>query len=94
MNKLLTNLAILAVVIVGGRYVVNIWSASRFMDHVNQCHAELHIGDRIHRPMSHDESEAMYAEFEKCVGDRSNFLDARFNKGALRAYIDALKTDR
>jgi len=93
MKKLITNLLVLVAVFFGVRFVLNIWTASRFMEHTNECHAELHIGERIHQAMSAEQSNAMYAEFEKCIADRSNFPDLMMQKATIKAYIEALKED-
>ena len=93
MNKIFTNIVIVVVTFMALKFAFTLWAGQRFMQHSNECHAELHIGEKIHQPMGPDARNALFNEFQKCIEGRSNFVELLFVRGAIEAYIDDLKKD-
>ena len=94
MKGIFSALVLLAVAYYGGRFLVGTVLARDLMAHLNECHSELHLKDRINAPLSAPQIDALYDEWGGCVKGRSNFIDRIFGSKLVETSMDALREDR
>lgn len=82
MKSIVVNLVVVLALLLGGRFVLNVLTAKRLMDHYNACHTELRVEAR--RSAGDD---GVFDELDRCVKDRSNFVDLFFQKKTIEAMI-------
>jgi hypothetical protein len=85
-----TVIGVLAFLYVGN-IAVHLTLGKRLMDHMNDCHTELHIGERLKSGDEQERSKA-YDEYGQCVIDNSAFFDKwYFGKDVIAKLMDEMK---
>ena len=91
MRKLITNLVIVGVLVLGARFALNLVFMKRFLEQFDDCHAELHIGARLKAASTDVEVDAVLAEYRSCVKGKGNALDSLVNGKRIDETIAAVK---
>ena len=60
MKGIISTLVSLVVAFYVGRFLVDIQLAHDLMSHLNECHEELHLKDRINAPLSESEIDCVF----------------------------------
>ena len=94
MKQILSTLVSLAVVFYAGRFILDMTLARDLMSHLNQCHEDLHVKDRINAPMSESAIDTLYDEWGQCANQKSNFIDRTFGNKLVADAMQGMREDR
>jgi len=94
MKKLISTLVSLVVAFYAARFLVDLTLARDLMSHMNQCHEELHLKDRINTSLSESEIDALFADWGGCVKSKSNIIDRVFGSKLIDSAMDGMRDDR
>ena len=93
MLKWAATIIVLVALVYFGNIALHLIMGKRMMDHFSECHAELHIGEKIKLSDKQAREHAL-DEYGQCVVDRSGSFDLLFfNKKDIETLIDAIKHD-
>lgn len=94
MKRIIGTLVSLVVAFYVGRFLVDLMLTRDLLTHMNQCHEELHLKDRINAPLSESEIDVLFEQWGACVKHKSNFIDQIFGHKLVETTMDAMKEDR
>jgi len=93
MLKWATTILGLGVFAYFGTIALHLAMGKRMMEHFSECHAELHIGEKI-KLLDRQARDRALDEYGQCVVDHSASFDLLFfNKKDIGILIDAIKRD-
>jgi hypothetical protein len=94
MKRIIVNIVLLAVALYGGKLLLDILLARDLLTHLNECHEELHVKDRINAPLSDSQVDALYDQWGECVRQKGNIVDRIFGGKQIEESMTAMKQDR
>jgi hypothetical protein len=94
MKSLFSSLVTIALVLYVGHWFAMFIIGLDLMHHGNECHAELHIGDRINRQLDRAEIDELFDQYKACMQQKSNFIDRWFGAKANEEFIEQQRADR